>query len=78
MVAGGMKPMDAIVAGTSSAADLVGRKDVGRVAEGLLADLVVVEGDPLADIAVVEKPAMVVKGGVVYVLPKWETAACGG
>jgi imidazolonepropionase-like amidohydrolase len=42
----------------------------------MLADLVVVEGDPLAEIAVVERPAMVVKAGVVYVPPRWETAAC--
>jgi imidazolonepropionase-like amidohydrolase len=78
MVEGGMKPMDAIVAGTSAAAELVGRSDVGRIAEGLLADLVVVDGDPLGDIAVVEKPAMVVKGGVVYVPPTWQTPACAG
>jgi imidazolonepropionase-like amidohydrolase len=78
MVAGGMKPMDAIVAGTSAAAELLGRKDVGRIAEGQLADLVVVEGDPLQAIDVVESPAMVVKGGVVYVPPRWETTTCGG
>ena len=64
--------------GTSAAAELLGRSDVGRIAQGLLADFVVVEGDPLREIAVVEKPAMVVKGGVVYVPPRWETAACGG
>ncbi len=76
MVEGGMKPMEAIEAGTSAAAELLGRADVGRIAEGLLADLIVVEGDPLADIAVVERPAMVVKGGVVYVPPRWETPSC--
>ena len=69
MVAAGMSPMDAIVAGTTEAAALLGRADVGRVAEGTHADLVIVKGDPLADITLLERPAGVLKGGVVYVHP---------
>ncbi len=69
MVAEGMSPMDAIVAGTSGAATLLGLQDVGRVAEGMRADLVLVKGDPIVDITVLERPAGVVKGGVVYVRP---------
>lgn len=72
MVELGMKPMDAIVAGTSRAAELLGLRDVGRVAEGLRADLVVVDGDPLADVRALETPAMVMKGGVIHLPPQWE------
>jgi len=72
MVGLGMKPMDAIVAGTSRAAELLGLRDVGRVAKGLRADLVVVDGDPLRDVRVLEAPAMVMKGGVIHLPPKWE------
>lgn len=71
MVELGMPPMDAIVAGTSRAAELLGLRDVGRVAKGLRADLVVVEGDPLDDVRVLEAPAMVMKGGVVHLPPRW-------
>lgn len=67
---GGMTPMQAIVAGTSAAADLLGWSDhVGRVAPGLYADLVAVEGDPLRDITVLERVAWVMKGGEVVKAP---------
>ncbi len=69
MVEAGMTPMDAIVAGTTGAAELLGLSDVGRVAEGARADLVLVEGDPLAQIDRLERPAGVIKGGVLYVHP---------
>jgi imidazolonepropionase-like amidohydrolase len=64
---GGMTPMQAIVASTRSAAELL-RLDgqLGTIAPGKLADLLVVEGDPLADIGVLveaERLALVVKGG---------------
>ncbi len=71
MVDLGMAPMDALVAGTAGAARLLGLADVGIVAEGNRADLVVVDGDPLDTIQVVETPSMVIKGGVVYVEPGW-------
>ena len=66
MVELGMTPMAAIVAATSAAADLLGVHDVGRVVEGKLADLVVVEGDPTRDIEQVLSPIVVIKGGVVH------------
>ena len=40
-------------------------KELGRIAPGYLADLVAVKGDPLADISVIERPAVVVKDGRV-------------
>jgi imidazolonepropionase-like amidohydrolase len=65
MVQLGMTPMQAIVAGTSRAAELLGVTDVGRVAPGARADLVVVDGDPLSDVSVLTRPAMVFKDGVL-------------
>lgn len=72
MVDLGMKPMDAIVAGTSRAAELLGLADVGQVKAGMRADLVVVDGDPLQDVRVLESPAMVMKGGVIHLPPRWD------
>jgi imidazolonepropionase-like amidohydrolase len=63
---GGMTPMQAIVAGTSAGADLLGwSAHVGSVAPGRFADLVGVAGDPLTDITVLEHVAFVMKGGTV-------------
>jgi imidazolonepropionase-like amidohydrolase len=67
MVRFGMTPMQAIQAGTLSAATLLGREyDVGSLAVGKYADLVAVKGDPLADITVVEHVDFVMKGGGIY------------
>jgi imidazolonepropionase-like amidohydrolase len=67
MVKYGLTPMQAIQSATSSAADLLGWSDqVGAVAPGLFADLIAVEGDPLADITRLERVTFVMKGGVVY------------
>lgn len=63
MVDGGMTPMASLLAGTREAADLIGREDVGVLEPGRWADLVAVEGDPLSDITVLERPAVVMKGG---------------
>ncbi|MCP9439444.1 MAG: amidohydrolase family protein [Nitrospira sp.] len=51
MVALGMAPMEAIIASTSGAARLIGAGDrIGSLARGMVADLVVINGDPLAHI----------------------------
>lgn len=64
---GGMAPMDAIVAGTKNAADLIGWGDkVGTLEKGKLADVVAVEGDPSKAIHAMEKPVLVMKNGVIY------------
>jgi imidazolonepropionase-like amidohydrolase len=66
MVEWGMTPMQAIQAATTNAADLLGWKDrVGAVKPGYYADLVAVDGDPLADVARLEHVSFVMKGGVV-------------
>ncbi|MDB5435752.1 MAG: amidohydrolase [Phenylobacterium sp.] len=67
MVKAGMSPMDAIVAATWNAADLIGdTKDVGSIQPGRYADIIAVDGDPLKDVTVLEKVPFVMKGGVVY------------
>jgi imidazolonepropionase-like amidohydrolase len=67
MVRYGLTPMQAIQSATTSAADLLGWSDkVGAVAPGLYADLIAVDGDPLADITELERVKFVMKGGIVY------------
>jgi len=66
MVELGMTPLQALQAATTHAAAMLGWSDrVGSLAPGHFADLVAVEGDPLADPAALERVALVVKGGVV-------------
>ena len=63
----GDKAMDAIVSGTSMAAQSLGMGDrIGTVAAGFDADLVAVEGNPLEDITAVRRVVFVMKGGKVY------------
>ena len=53
----GLTPAETVVAGTSGAAAACGIEDVGRVAPGQLADLLVVDGDPLTDVSVLADDA---------------------
>jgi imidazolonepropionase-like amidohydrolase len=67
MVRLGMKPMDAIVSATATAADLIGvTGQIGEIAPGAWADVIAVKGDPLANIQELEYVQFVMKGGVVY------------
>ena len=62
----GMSPMQALVSATSRAAECIGRGDVGLLQPGRYADVLVVEGDPLADIRILEERArlkLVMQGG---------------
>jgi imidazolonepropionase-like amidohydrolase len=61
----GMAPIDVIRTATTNAADLLGRSTVGAVAPGKLADMIAVDGDPLADVSVLRKVRWVMKDGVV-------------
>ena len=67
MVEVGLSRLDALRAGTSTAADLMRLDDRGRIAEGAAADLLVVDGDPSVDIAAADREChrRVVKNGVV-------------
>ena len=64
----GASPMAAIKAGTVNGARLLGLEDeIGTVSAGKLADLVLVDGDPLLDLRRLEAPRMVIqRGRVVY------------
>jgi imidazolonepropionase-like amidohydrolase len=69
LVRAGMTPMQALQAATGWAAECLGwEADLGTIAPGKLADLVVARGDPLADITVLRDPAniaLVVKDGAI-------------
>jgi imidazolonepropionase-like amidohydrolase len=67
MVKLGLTPTQALQAGTVNAADLMGWTDqVGSIEPGKFADIVAVNGDPTADISILEHVDFVMKGGVVY------------
>lgn len=62
----GLPPLAVLRAATLTAAELIGATDRGRLAEGLLADVIGVPGDPLQDITVTRNVGFVMKGGKVY------------
>jgi imidazolonepropionase-like amidohydrolase len=66
MVAAGLTTARALRAGTSIAAELLQRDDVGVIAPGKLADIVAMPGDPVADIAATANVDFVMKGGRIY------------
>jgi imidazolonepropionase-like amidohydrolase len=62
----GMTPIDAIMAATGNAADLIGATgDIGSIRPGRYADIIAVPGDPLADITLLQRVSFVMKGGAV-------------
>lgn len=66
MVEWGMKPIDAIQAATIHAADAIGWPDkVGALEPGHYADMIAVDGDPLANVRLLESVKFVMKGGEV-------------
>ena len=71
MVEAGMKPIDAIFAATSIAAEVLNQEDLGKIKKGMKADIVAVNGNPLKDIAVTKNVVFVMKDGVVYKQPSY-------
>jgi imidazolonepropionase-like amidohydrolase len=69
LVERGMTPADAIRTATVNATDLLGVSDRGKIAPGLLADLVAVSGNPLENIRMLEDVRFVMKGGQIYKRP---------
>lgn len=64
----GLTPMEVIVCATRNGSEVVGMADqIGTLEPGKLADLIVVDGNPLADLTVLRKPSLVVKGGEIFV-----------
>lgn len=69
----GLSPMEVIVSATSLAARAIGREDkVGVVKPGMLADLVYLDGDPLADIQAFDRVVSVVLNGRLVVDKRFE------
>jgi imidazolonepropionase-like amidohydrolase len=66
MVERGLTPLQALTAATLTSAELIGVSDRGRLAEGLLADVIAVPGNPLEDVSVTQDVRFVMKGGRIY------------
>ncbi len=67
LIANGMKPIDALLAATRNAADLLGRSDqVGSIQPGRFADIVAIPADPTTQPEALRHAVFVMKGGVVY------------
>ena len=67
MVEAGIPPAYALQAATTHAAELLKKsRDLGSVEAGKYADIIAVHGDPLQDIAVMQKVDFVMKAGTVY------------
>ncbi|WP_213980016.1 amidohydrolase family protein [Sphingomonas sp. dw_22] len=70
MAAWGLSPVDALLVATSGNARILGMEDrIGAIAAGRVADLVAVEGDPLADISALRRVRLVVRSGAVVHAP---------
>ena len=67
MVKYGMTPAQAIRSATTLAAEALGKEKVlGQIKAGMAADIIAVDGDPLADVTALEEVGFVMKDGVVY------------
>jgi hypothetical protein len=69
MVATGITPVRALRAATSTAADLLQRPGLGRLAEGCTADIIAIPGDPFQDIDATGHVDFVMKDGTPHRLP---------
>ena len=65
MIEAGMTPARAIRAATVDAAEALGKTDRGRIAGGLIADIIAVDGDPMANVRELEDIDFVMKGGQI-------------
>jgi imidazolonepropionase-like amidohydrolase len=66
MAASGLRPREILLTATQGGAAMMGRDDLGVIAEGKLADLVILREDPLADIRAVASVRYVVKDGRLF------------
>jgi imidazolonepropionase-like amidohydrolase len=70
MIECGMTPMQAIIATTKTASECIHmQKDAGTLEPGKLADLLIVDGDPLADIKLLQdeaRLALIMQGGRIH------------
>jgi imidazolonepropionase-like amidohydrolase len=68
LVRAGFTPVEALTASTASAAELVGRAELGHLSPGAAADIIFVDGDPVADIAAAARVQAVMCDG------RWQIA----
>ena len=67
IASGGLTPLEALTAATRHGAEIIGvAEDIGTIAQGKLADLVVLNSDPLLDVRNTQDLQLVVKGGQVF------------
>ncbi|MFK8054410.1 MAG: amidohydrolase family protein [Woeseiaceae bacterium] len=67
LVESGMTPIQVLSAATKTNAEILGQfKDIGSVEVGKLADLIVVDGNPLADIDTLRRIPVVIKDGAIW------------
>lgn len=67
MVQAGLTPMQALVTATRNGARLMGReRELGQIKAGLLGDVLIVDGDPVADITNTRRVFRVIRGGALY------------
>jgi imidazolonepropionase-like amidohydrolase len=64
LVQAGLSPREALTAATAAPAEVFGLSDRGRIAAGLTADLLLVRGDPTADINATSEIVAIWRGGV--------------
>jgi imidazolonepropionase-like amidohydrolase len=71
MVDYGMSPIEAIRSASTRAAELLRmEKQIGTLASGAYADIIAVDGDPLADITALQRVRFVMKGGSIVKRPQ--------
>ena len=70
LVEAGLSPMEALTAATAVPAQRFGMRDRGLIAPGLRADLLLVEGDPTADVSAVRAITAVWRGGLRLAGPR--------
>ncbi len=64
---GGQRPMDTVIAATSRAAESLGLGDrIGAIATGMEADIIALDGDPMADAAALGRVVFVMRAGTVF------------
>jgi imidazolonepropionase-like amidohydrolase len=69
MVRYGMTPVQAIQSATITAAEALGKQDVGIIEKNRWADIIAVKGDPSSDVTLLESVGFVMKGGEVVKMP---------
>jgi imidazolonepropionase-like amidohydrolase len=62
----GLTPLQILRSATTNGARAMGRSDLGAIAPDKLADVVLLDTDPLADVANLSRAESVIKAGVVY------------